>query len=1206
VSTEQRIPVDLTIVDDLLSGSNPRRRIAWAAPGDTLRTLVDRVLEESAVPRTGPWERPSILAGGTPLSYGDLVAEEWPLDRMMRRGSGGWLELRIGPARPGDPGTIFLTFVALITAAASAALSSRAARVRPLTTADAPSRRPAFGRYSHDAVAGDPIPVVFGRKRRWGGKLVSRTPGEGEDGNARVKLLVCLGHGPVAAIGSQTADFDRLAGEGLSGIFLNDQPIANFPGVLVSGRMGAAGQTAMPGFADTEVLREVGVGGVALPNTDGADRTGPDASAEAFTFTTLDPVNAVVLRVRFAAGLYQLSDAGQVNTRAVAYRVRTRTSDTGGGAGSWSAWTVVSLERAEQSEWFSARRLDALAAGAGDVLDVQVERATAEPADASVVDSMIFDSLVEVRYGTGGGNTYDGLAMLGIEISATEQLSTVPAVSVDDKGYAALRIWDGVSDPADPEFTLGWSDNPADIALELLTNTTFGWGAAYGDDRVDFPSLLAWREYCAEQVARPGGGTRPRFACHLAMAEQRDAIDWLRTVCSAGDCVPSPVGRTWKFVVDRAQASPVERFGDGDIAVDDRGDMLMEYQRETTTGGRVRPNRLVAQFDNEQQEDRTDVIAYPEYGQLWLGGGDAEPVLEEARRYEGVTDPDQVLARLIKEMKQIRGLSRTVGFVTTKQVPVVTPGDRFDLACSVPGWGMASGRVLGGSTPTSVRIDRRVTFAPLGVYRIKISRLDNSLVVAGLDVPAEGATYEPGEEIPLGGSPLTSAPEEGASYSLGVQGIEDKPFTCTRVSLEDPAQQRWRIEGIEYSAEVYDPDDLEVDLPTYTTLGGLFTPPGPVLSLRAFERLLQVVDGGGRLRQVVLSWRQLPADAEITATFRIYRRIVGTLTWVLVSAPSVTRTGTVLELADLDTAYDFCVVAVSVAGSALSPYDPRVPTTGIVFGLSAPPPPPPENLAITQVAGNTYTLTWDAVDGAAGYQVLTGGDTTGLPNVGAEDCLVLARTTETELAGLELPPGQPCRFFVRSAASSGRLSWTAATVAIADPAEPPGETIKHTEVFDLSADGTLTNLAWNATTSRLELVSAAADGVWESGEIDTGAATLGELTLRPETANDADDPALNTDPFGVPSIAADQWGVVSGSGTTAVVGMLMPPWPDDEQTWLFEVRTYDGATWTDYAELGVFDSVGGTIEKFQVKATLRRKTAPYRPALRGVTVVVTD
>jgi hypothetical protein len=279
-----------------------------------------------------------------------------------------------------------------------------------------------------------------------------------------------------------------------------------------------------------------------------------------------------------------------------------------------------------------------------------------------------------------------------------------------------------------------------------------------------------------------------------------------------------------------------------------------------------------------------------------------------------------------------------------------------------------------------------------------------------------------------------------------------------------------------------------------------------------------------------------------------------------------------------------------------------VNVANIVYGLSAPPPPPPTGLSAT-FSGGAYTLSWDAVDGATGYQVLACGDFTSLPNAGAEDCLVLARTEGTEIAGLELPPTWACWFFVRSIGPSGRLSYTAASLLISSPATPPGQTIKQSRNFNLNTEGTKTNLTY--ASSRLELTNANAPGVWLSPIVDSGSATLAEITFRPGTANDADDPLLNTDPFSVPSIAADQWGMLTAQ-PSGLVAMLMPPWPDTEQVWLVEFRTSaDGVLYSDWQAVGFGASLARVFRYWQARVTMSRVNPPYRPALRHFNVVLT-
>lgn len=1096
-------------------------------------------------------------------------------------------DVRLCP-RPGSPVDAVLLAIAIASAALSASLVGR---IKPgkLSTSDEPeARRFGFTRFSNDAVVGDTIPVVFGRRRRWGGKVIAKVPKESADGTGEssIRMLLCLGHGPFNRIGSRTADFDRVAASAVEGIYLNDQPIGNFPGVRLSGRLGTPGQSVIPGFGDVELLREVGVGGITLRNTSGSDRTDPSASAEAVLVTTTSSVDAVVARVRFPDGLYSVGSGNQLDVRRVQYRSRHRVT---AGPGAWSAWTVWTLERADQGEFFSSPRLDALG---GVQRDVQLERVTAEPAPGTftVSDRMVFDSVVEVTY---SANTYAGLALLAVELVASEQLTSVPRVSADVEGLKSLRVWDGVSSPSSPVFNTAYSANPAWQALELLTNEDWGIGVTYGDDRIDLASLFAWAQYCDEAVPTAGAGTRPRFRCDLALDTERSPIEWLRVICGTGRCLPVTSGGLWRFVVDRPQATPVEVFGDGSIAVGEDGAARIEYVREHAEGGVVRPNRLLCQFESAEQEGEPELLAYPELGEAWLA---TEPVLEETIKLEGVTGVDQAWAELLYRMGKVRFQTRSVEFVTTRPAVAVQPGDRFDLAASLVGWGLASGRLRAGATASTIILDRTVTLEAGVDYVVSVLFDSGSTETRALAVSP--GTYAAGEVLSLA-SPLSAAPPEFAEYVVGRSEVHVKPFLCTGVSLEDGAGLLWRVRGVEYVEGIYEGDPATIQLPNYSSLNSPSKPPGPLAELTVRE-----IRGESTL-YVELAWRQEVQDEENTATFRVYRRKVGTQTWVLIPGLTPGRRAVVVELTGTDLAYEFVVVAVSIGGAFLSPYDPRHPIARLVFGLLIPPPPPPSNLVAVQEAGNTYRLEWDPVDDAVEYQVLTGGDSTSLPNAGAEDCLVLARTIETFLGGLELTPGVSRTFWVRSVGANGRLSFTASEVTVADPDLPAGESVKDDSDLDLEATGTASGLTYNSGAGRLELSSPGSAGSWTSDEVDTGALTLTELTFRAGTANDADDPAVASDPFKVPSIAADQWGVVDG-GPPLAVGMLMPPWPDDEQSWVFEVRTHDGVGWSAWEALGPCASVRRTFQKYQLKATLDRDDAPYRPALRALRVVCTD
>lgn len=1095
-------------------------------------------------------------------------------------------EIVVAPC-PKDLATGIMLAIAVISSVASYALTPKVKKIA--SGRDAAEKRYNFARFSQPTFYGDTIPVAFGYHPRYGGKVIKQVRGDGPDGDARLRLLLLLSRGEVEQIAGRTAAFDGVAAETLTGLWLNDQPIANFPRCTVSARFGAASQSIIPGFSDSEIEREVGVGGVALPNTSGSERTGGSASGEAYTFTTLAAVQGVVVRVRFASGLYSLGDSGQVDPRRVQYRVRTRVT---AGPGAWSAWQVVTVERADQSEFYSSFRVDHLNGDVAAIHDVQVERVTTEAGTLTISDAMIFDSLVEVNY---TATTYNGLAVLALELIAGETLTSAPRVSVEVKGVK-VPVWDGVSSPSSPVFTTQYSDNPMALALAVIENTAWGMSPPYARANVDMDSLLSAWAVCDEWVALASSfGSRRRYRCNLLLDEAADGWEQLRTVCAAARVRPIAVGSSIRFIQEKVQATPAELWTDASIAVSDDGEALFTYTRKSTTGGIVEPNQWTAQFVNEQRAGEADAITWPQAGTEWLA---TEPVRNQSLRLDGVTHPEQVIAQLKFAAKKTRYQRIRIEATLTRPLVAALVGERVDIAFSLPGWGLASGRVLAGCTTSSVKLDRTVTLAPATAYSVTVTYPDGTWQTKAVTSPA--GTYAAGTAISVSGT-FTTSPPELAEYVIGPTATQVKPFILERVSLEDAALQRWRIAAVEYDAAVFDDAATSVDLPNYSTLVSPDTPPGPVTDLHAAERSLNGVPS------IELAWSQSPADAAITETFRIFRRFAGTATWVPVANPSVTRRGGVIDVGDADRGYEFEVVAVSSTGAALSPYDPRHPVVSLVFGLSQLPPLAPLSAWITQDAGNRYTLHWDTVADAAGYMVMSGGDwSSTLPNDGAEGCFILARAdgqATASLPGLVLPSAQSCEFWVRSVGTNDRPSWDAARVQITSPANPSGQTIKQTKSFTLSSEGTLSNLTWNGTLSRLEITTAGSDGRWTSPEQDTGSLSLTELAFGMDTRNDADDPTIGSDPFRVPSAEADQWGVVSTGPTT--VGMLMPPYPDDMQSWTVEVRTWDTVAWSDWSTLAPYTSIRRNLRKYQVRVTLHREKAPYKPALAGFVVVAT-
>lgn len=1134
--------------------------------------------------------RPAVVLSGHPVR-----AEELELVQI-----GPTQELHVATKYAGVEVVVAIA-VAVVGMAASYVMARMMAPTMGTGSSEAnEERRYGFNRFSNDARAGDPIPVLYG-SRRYGGKVVARVPVESADGSgdSRLRILICLGWGPIQAIGNQTADFDDVPAANLQGVYLNDQDVSTFQAVKVSGRLGTDNQAPMPGFDDTETLRDVGVGGTELRNTYGTEPTSGQV-ADAISMTTLSAVDSVVVRVRFAAGLYSVNARSQIEARTATFRVRHRLV-----AGSWSNWTNYPVTRAEQSEFFASPRVRFSGTA---VREVQVQRVTVEGAanDPARQDRMLWDSLVEAADTT---NNYGGLAMLALEVTASEQVQSVPRISANVAGRK-VRTYTG-GGPGAPTFATAYSTNPAELALDLLTSTRYGMGALYTDSRVDFDTWISWREYCAQMIVHPSGRQTQRHEINVVLDTHRDGVEWLRQLAAGGRAVPVTVGGTWRWIVDRPQADPVEVFTDGSVAVDEAGKATLVYKRELTTGAVRRANRLVMQFENGQQAGQADVVAWPAQGQLWLGGTSPEQVREQSGRLDGITDPDLAMAETVYRMKRLRYQGRTVRFTTTHPVVIVQPGDRFDLASSLAGYAVASGRCAETSGKDALVLDRTLQLAAGTGYTVRVYHNDNSVETRAI---ATSGTVPAGGVLPM--LPPLSTNPAGAEYAVLQNTLELKPYICTRVGCDDSDSMSWTVEGIEYVAGVYDADPNAVpNLPQYSTLRDPNTAPGPVRDLRVFERLVPrvvIVAGVSTtqwLNQVELSWAQNPGDAENTATFRVFRRIVGTSAWVLVPEPSIGRRAAVLEISDLGRGYQFTVVAVSLFGATLSPYDPRLPIASLAINSQQGPPAAPTGLALTQVSGNNYRLSWNASTDAVEYQVLTGRHTDAQVKNGAFDAYVMARTADTSISNLYLPSGRQCTFWVRAVGVNQRMSDPAASVTLASPAVPAGRAVANTATPSLSGAGTRTNLThaasptFNGATqaARLELTNPASEGTYEAPEVDLTTTADTVLAYRIGTANDTDDVAVNTNPISAtPGPEADQWGLVTAG---KAVGMLFPPWPDSRLAYAVEYRVHNGTTYGSWTAWPAFGNVQAVMQKYQVRVRMARGAAPYRPALTSLETV---
>ena len=156
--------------------------------------------------------------------------------------------------------------------------------------------------------------------------------------------------------------------------------------------------------------------------------------------------------------------------------------------------------------------------------------------------------------------SYKGLATLGLEIPAQATEGRVPSLQLDIKGrlikipssYDPVSrryqpVWDG-------QFVTAYSNNPAWVIYDLLTDSAFGLGLK--KDHIAIFDLLAIARHCDELLDHPDGGQRPRHVFNAILDKRQPAARLIQDICATIRAIFFWSGGRLHFAQDKP-SSPV-------------------------------------------------------------------------------------------------------------------------------------------------------------------------------------------------------------------------------------------------------------------------------------------------------------------------------------------------------------------------------------------------------------------------------------------------------------------------------------------------------------------------------------------------------------------------------------------------------------------------------------------------------------------------
>lgn len=299
--------------------------------------------------------------------------------------------------------------------------------------------------------------------------------------------------------------------DGLKSVYFDETPVlssdgtANFSGYDIQFRAGTQDQDPVSGFPASESTTSVGV-----------EFKASTPWTHTFTNTELDAV-------RITLAVSGLQKVNQKNGNINGYRV-DYTIELSSNGGTYRTVVSSAFDGKTTSTYARSHRIDLPSGGAP--WTIRVSRSTADSSTNYISDTTLVQAYTEI---IDAKLRYPMSALAAIKIDAS-QFSSIPTRAYHLKGriirvpsnYDADKrtytgTWDGT-------FKTAYSNNPAWVFYDILTNDRYGLGDVLDAGYIDKWSLYEIAQYCDESVPTGvGSNTEPRFTCNCYLQSAADA-----------------------------------------------------------------------------------------------------------------------------------------------------------------------------------------------------------------------------------------------------------------------------------------------------------------------------------------------------------------------------------------------------------------------------------------------------------------------------------------------------------------------------------------------------------------------------------------------------------------------------------------------------------------------------------------------------------
>ena len=266
------------------------------------------------------------------------------------------------------------------------------------------------------------------------------------------------------------------------------------------------------------------------------------------------------------------------------------------------------------------------------------------------------------------------------------------------------KLWDGsfsdenVTNQSGLSRGLYYTDNPAWVFYDMLTNDRYGLGHFLKASDIDKFALYKIAKYCDELVADGKGGLEPRFRANIYLTKATDSYKVLKDMATVFRGMLYWLGGEVLTIQD-SPSPPIYNFGKANI--------IDNEIKVETTGSKTRTNQVIVSWNNPASSFKLEPLIVEDRQNIL----DTGRIIKEEANAFGCTSEGQAIRYGKWKLWTAVNQTEIISFKTGINAGFIQPGDVINVQNSDDYDILFSGRVSASavsSGATVLTLDRNI------------------------------------------------------------------------------------------------------------------------------------------------------------------------------------------------------------------------------------------------------------------------------------------------------------------------------------------------------------------------------------------------------------------------------------------------------------------------------------------------------------------